>query len=49
VHLGDLVSLGATADELNDAAEWVNMVNVDPRRIETIEWVKRRVAESRRR
>jgi hypothetical protein len=49
VHLGDLVSLAATADELDEAAQWVNTVNVDPRRSETIAWVKSHVAESRSR
>jgi hypothetical protein len=48
VHLGDLVSLRASAEELDEAAEWVNAVNVDPRRVETIAWVKRHVAERRR-
>src|ERR1019366_1249189 len=28
VHLGDLVSLVATTDELDEAAQWVNTVNV---------------------
>jgi hypothetical protein len=45
VHLGDLISLRATPDELDEAAVWVNAVNVDPRRTETIAWVKRHVAE----
>ena len=49
VHLGDLVSLVATTDELDEAAQWVNTVNVDPRRSETIAWVKSHVAESRSR
>jgi hypothetical protein len=49
VHLGDLVSLRATAEELDEAAEWVNIVNVDPRRTETIAWVKIHVAERSRR
>jgi len=48
VHLGDLVSLRATAEELDEAAEWVNTVNVDPRRTETIAWVKHNVAERSR-
>jgi hypothetical protein len=45
VHLGDLVALGATPAEIDEAALWVNTVNVDPRRNETIAWVKRHVAE----
>ena len=45
VHLGDLVTLGATPDELDEAAHWVLAVNVDARRNETIHWVKRHVAE----
>ena len=49
VHLGDLVSLGATPEELDEAARWVLEVNVDPRRNETIAWVKQHVAESSRR
>ena len=49
VHLGDLMALAATADELDEAAQWVNTVNVDPRRSETIAWVKSHVAESRSR
>ena len=44
VHLGDLVSLGATPEELDEAARWVLAVNVDPRRHETIAWVKQHVA-----
>jgi hypothetical protein len=47
VHLGDLISLGATPDELDEAALWVSAVNVDSRRDETIAWVKRHVAERR--
>jgi hypothetical protein len=47
VHLADLVSLGATAEELDEAALWVKAVNVDPRRSETITWVKSHVAERR--
>ncbi|HVT39844.1 MAG TPA: hypothetical protein VHE78_12415 [Gemmatimonadaceae bacterium] len=49
VHLGDLVALGATPEEIDEAAVWVSAVNVDPRRRETIDWVKRHVAERRRR
>jgi len=49
VHLGDLVSLGATDQELDEAARWVTAVNVDPRRTETIAWVKSHVAERRNR
>ena len=49
VHLGDLVSLGAEPEELDEAARWVLAVNVDPRRNETIAWVKQHVAESGRR
>lgn len=49
VHLGDLVSLGATPEELDEAARWVLEVNVDPRRNDTIAWVKQHVAESSRR
>lgn len=45
VHLGDLVALGATPAEIDEAAVWVNAVNVDPRRNETIAWVKHHVAE----
>ena len=45
VHLGDLVALHATQDELDEAAQWVTDVNVDPRRSDTIAWVKQRVAE----
>ena len=48
VHLGDLISLRATAQELDEAATWVNAVNVDPRRTETIASVKSRVAERSR-
>ena len=44
VHLGDLVALGATPDEIDEAARWVHEVNVDARRSETIAWVKRNVA-----
>ena len=46
VHLGDLITLGATPQELDEAAQWVLRVNVDPRRNETIAWVKHHVAES---
>lgn len=49
VHLGDLISLGATPEELDQAARWVLEVNVDPRRNETIAWVKQHVAENRHR
>lgn len=49
VHLSDLVSLRASPDELDEAAQWVLAVNVDPRRNETIAWVKQHVAESSRR
>lgn len=49
VHLGDLVSLEATAEELDEAALWVAAINVDPRRTETIAWVKSHVAERRNR
>lgn len=49
VHLGDLVSLDATPEELDVAAQWVLAVNVDPRRIETLSWVKQHVAEARSR
>ncbi len=49
VHLGDLVSLGAAPEEMDEAARWVLAVNVDPRRNETIAWVKQHVAESSRR
>ena len=49
VHLGDLVSLGDTPGELDEAAQWVLTVNVDPRRTETIAWVKQHVAESNNR
>lgn len=49
VHADDLVALDATPEELDEAAKWVRAVNVDPRRDETIEWVKRHVAELRRR
>lgn len=45
VHLGDLVALRATPDEIDEAARWVRDVNVDPRRSETIAWVKSHVAE----
>lgn len=45
VHLGDLIALGATSDELDDAAQWVLAVNVDPRRADTIAWVKEHVSE----
>ena len=48
VHLGDLVTLGATLKELDEAAQWVLKVNVDPRRNDTIAWVKQHVAESSR-
>ncbi len=47
VHVADLVALRATAAELDQAAHWVHAVNVDPRRTETIEWVKRHVPEER--
>ena len=47
VHLADLVALGAAPDEIDEAAQWVSAVNVDPRRSETIAWVKRNVAERR--
>lgn len=49
VHLGDLVSLDALPEELDEAAQWVLSVNVDPRRIETLTWVKDHVAEARSR
>lgn len=49
VHLGDLISLDATPAELDEAARWVLAVNVDPRRIDTLSWVKRHVAEARSR
>lgn len=49
VHLGDLISLRASPEELDEAARWVLAVNVDPRRNETIAWVKQHVAESSRR
>lgn len=49
VHLGDLISLDATPAELDEAAQWVLAVNVDPRRIDTLSWVKRHVAEARSR
>lgn len=49
VHLGDLISLDATPAELDEAAQWVLAVNVDPRRIDTLSWVKQHVAESRSR
>jgi len=49
VHLNDLVARGATASELEDAAQWVRAVNVDPRRDQTIDWVRQHVAESGRR
>ena len=48
VHLADLIALGASPAELDNAALWVNDVNVDPRRNETISWVKRYVAEHSR-
>jgi len=46
VHLGDLIALGATPEELDAAAQWVLTVNVDSRRDKTIAWVKQHVAES---
>jgi hypothetical protein len=49
VHLGDLVTLKATNDELDEAAHWVLAVNVDPRRRVTIDWVKHHVAKLRTR
>jgi len=49
VHLGDLISLDAAPEELDEAARWVLAVNVDPRRIETLSWVKQHVAEARSR
>lgn len=49
VHLGDLISLDATPAELDEAAQWVLAVNVDPRRIDTLSRVKQHVAESRSR
>jgi hypothetical protein len=49
VHLGDLISLDATPAELDEAAQWVLAVNVDPRRIDTLSWVKQHVAEARSR
>lgn len=49
VHLADLVSLDATDEELDEAAAWVFSVNVDPRRTDTIAWVKNRVAKERTR
>jgi len=49
VHLGDLITLGATPDELDEAARWVLEVNVDPRRDETLAWVKQHVADARSR
>ncbi|MHB8837591.1 MAG: DUF6036 family nucleotidyltransferase [Gemmatimonadaceae bacterium] len=47
VHLGDLIALGATPEELDEAAQWVLSVNVHDQRHETIDWVKQHVAESR--
>jgi hypothetical protein len=49
VHVEDLVTLAATNEELDEAAHWVMAVNVDPRRTETIVWVKQHVAERRSR
>jgi hypothetical protein len=48
-HLADLVALGSTPDELDEAAKWVLDVNVDPRRTTTINQVKQNVAERRTR
>jgi hypothetical protein len=49
VHLGDLIALGATPEELDQAAQWVLAVNVDPRRNDTLSWVKHHVADARSR
>ena len=46
VHVGDLVALGATPEEIDEAAQWVRAVNVDPERDAKIDWVKHHVAES---
>lgn len=49
VHVADLAALEATPEELDIAARWVHAVNVDPRRAESIHWVKQNVADRRRR
>jgi hypothetical protein len=49
VHLGDLIALGATPEELDEAAQWVLAVNEDPRRSESLSWVKHHVADARSR
>jgi hypothetical protein len=49
VHLGDLIALGATPEELDEAAQWVLAMNVDLRRRETLSWVKHHVADARSR